>query len=35
MKIDWLWLIVGLALGFFVVPMVAGKIGIAKGAKKA
>lgn len=25
-KIDWLWLLVGIALGFFVAPMVVGMV---------
>jgi hypothetical protein len=30
MKIDWMWLIIGLALGYFLLPMVMGKLGTAK-----
>lgn len=33
-SINWTWLLIGLALGFFVVPMLAAKVGVAKGAKK-
>lgn len=30
MKVDWTWLLIGIALGVFVLPMVLGKMGTKK-----